>query len=184
MQPGSSLRYVRNFNKNRQVWLEGNSLFEVYKHEGSTFRVYLNKAFIEVKGTCFSVKQNNLTQNEIILFNGKIDFNIESTGQKMKVHPLQKITYNPETTQSYIENIQNITWENGRYNFTDIPLTQLIRSINQMYNTNIVLKKNIQEESAFTGSIRYDEPLEDVLEKICFSQNLRLEKNDSEITIY
>lgn len=34
-------------------------IFEVYKHEGSFFQVHINKAFIEVKGTCFQIKQTN-----------------------------------------------------------------------------------------------------------------------------
>ena len=49
MKPGSSIQFAKDFNKDRKVWLSGNSLFEVYKHEGSTFQVHINKAFIEVK---------------------------------------------------------------------------------------------------------------------------------------
>ena len=55
MKPGSSIQFAKDFNKDRKVWLSGNSLFEVYKHEGSTFQVYIDKAFIEVKGTCFHI---------------------------------------------------------------------------------------------------------------------------------
>ncbi len=57
MQPGSSIRYAKAFMQDRRVWLEGSSLFEVRKQEGSTFQVYIYDAFIEVKGTCF-VKQH------------------------------------------------------------------------------------------------------------------------------
>ena len=60
MKPGSSIQFAKDFNKDRKVWLSGNSLFEVYKHEGSTFQVHINKAFIEVKGTCFLVKQDDI----------------------------------------------------------------------------------------------------------------------------
>ena len=50
MQPGSSIRFAENFKEYRDVWLKGNSLFEVRKNSGSKFRVYIDKAFIEVKG--------------------------------------------------------------------------------------------------------------------------------------
>ena len=43
MKPGSSIQYAKDFNKDRKVWLSGNSLFEVYKHEGSTFQDTLIK---------------------------------------------------------------------------------------------------------------------------------------------
>ena len=183
MQPGSTIRYARHFSQERKVWLEGNALFEVYKHQGSTFRVYLNKAFIEVKGTCFLVKQDKVTQNEITLFNGRIDFNIETTGAKTELYPLHKIIYNSEKAETRVQTIANISWENGRYNFTDIPLPQLIQTINQMYDTNIILKGNMKKESAFTGSIRYGEPLEDVLDKVCFTLNLHQEEKDNQIII-
>ena len=48
-------------------------IFEVYKHEGSFFQVHINKAFIEVKGTCFQIKQTNAEKNEITLFHGKLN---------------------------------------------------------------------------------------------------------------
>ena len=183
MEPGSSIQYAKAFNSSRKVWLEGNSLFEVYKHEGSTFQVYIDKAFIEVKGTCFLIKQSNAEKNEITLFNGKIEFNVESTGEKTVMKPLQKMIYNSLNAQTRIEQIANIKWENGKYNFTDIPLLELIEIINQMYNSNVTLAKNINHESAFTGSIRYDESLGDVINKICFSLNLEKEEYTNEIII-
>ena len=184
MEPGSSIQFAKDFNKDRKVWLSGNSLFEVYKHEGSTFQVHINKAFIEVKGTCFLVKQDDIKQNEITLFHGKIEFNVESTGKKIVMQPLQKVTYNVDNAQTQIENISNISWENGRYNFEDVPLTQLIETVNQMYNTNIVLKRNLGKKALFSGSIRYDETLDDVLDKICFSLNLTIETHNEQIIIH
>ena len=184
MKPGSSIQFAKDFNKDRKVWLSGNSLFEVYKHEGSTFQVYIDKAFIEVKGTCFHIKQTDAEKNEITLFRGKIEFNVESTGQKTVMKPLQRVTYNVDNAQTQIENISNISWENGRYNFEDVPLTQLIETVNQMYNTNIVLKRNLGKKALFSGSIRYDETLDDVLDKICFSLNLTIETHNEQIIIH
>ena len=183
MKPGSSIQYAKDFNKDRKVWLSGNSLFEVYKHEGSTFQVYIDKAFIEVKGTCFHIKQTDAEKNEITLFRGKIEFNVESTGQKTVMKPLQRVIYNPRNAEMRVEQITNIKWENGKYNFTDIPLQELISIINQMYNSDVTLAKGINHESAFTGSIRYDEPLEDVVNKICFTLNLNKEEHANKIII-
>lgn len=183
MEPGSAIRYAKTFNKDRKVWLSGNSLFEVYKHEGSTFQVYIDKAFIEVRGTCFHVKQTNAEKNEITLFNGKIEFNVEATGQRTVMKPLQKVIYNPSNAETRIEQIANIKWENGKYNFTDIPLQELISIINQMYNSYVILDQGLNHESAFTGSIRYDEPLEDVVNKICFTLNLNKEEHANRIII-
>lgn len=183
MQPGSSIRFAENFNADRTVQLKGNSLFEVYKREGSTFKVYIDNDFIEVKGTCFLVKQLNPESCKITLFNGNIDFNIESNGNKISLKPLHELEYNPKSGESRLNRIENVKWENGRYDFTEINLKHLIYIINQMYDTHITISKNVNQNGAFTGSIRYNESLEDVIDKICFSLNLRYKK-DKEIIIY
>ena len=173
MQPGSSIRFAENFKECRDVWLKGNSLFEVRKNSGSKFRVYIDKAFIEVKGTCFLIKQNNPNANEITLFNGSIEFNIESTHDKIAMKPLQELVYNPVSARTQLRRIENIEWQNGRYNFTQFNLEHLTRIMNQMYGSHITISDKVNKNCAFTGSIRYDESLEDVIDKICFSLNLR-----------
>lgn len=57
MESGSSIKYTKAFNKRSMARRQ--LIFEVYKHEGSFFQVHINKAFIEVKGTCFQIKQTN-----------------------------------------------------------------------------------------------------------------------------
>lgn len=183
MQPGSSIRFAENFNADRTVQLKGNSLFEVYKHEGSTFKVYIDNDFIEVKGTCFLVKQLNPESCKITLFNGNIDFNIECNGNKISLNPLHELEYNPKSGESRLNRIENVKWENGRYDFTEINLKHLIYIINQMYDTHITISKNVNMSGAFTGSIRYDESLDDIIDKICFSLNLNYKK-EKEIIIY
>lgn len=184
MQPGSSIRFAENFKECRDVWLKGNSLFEVRKNSGSKFRVYIDKAFIEVKGTCFLIKQNNPNANEITLFNGSIEFNIESTHDKIAMKPLQELVYNPVSVRTQLRRIENIEWQNGRYNFTQFNLEHLTRIMNQMYGSHITISDKVNKNCAFTGSIRYDESLEDVIDKICFSLNLRSKEMNEGILIY
>ena len=132
MESGSSIKYTKAFNKKREVWLEGNSFFEVYKHEGSFFQVM----------------------------------------------------YNPNNAQTLVENVMDINWKDGRYNFKETPLPQLISIVNQIYQSNIILEGKFTKQSSFTGSIRYDETLDDVIEKLCFSLNLTYKKQNSKIVIY
>lgn len=184
MQPGSSIRYAKAFMQDRRVWLDGNSLFEVHKQDGNTFSVYINDAFIEVKGTCFLVEREDTHHSEITLFSGEIEFNIPSTQQKTTMRPLQKLGYNSINSQTRIDNISNISWENGRYSFKDIPLTQLIQIVNRMYHTDILILKVHRNETLFSGSIHHDESLENVLNKICFSLNLNVRKENEQLILY
>lgn len=42
--------------------------------------------------------------------------------------PLQRVIYNPRNAEMRVEQITNIKWENGKYNFTDIPCKSLLVS--------------------------------------------------------
>ncbi|WP_365975672.1 FecR family protein [uncultured Bacteroides sp.] len=184
MEPGSSIEYYKDFNKDRKVWLSGNSLFEVFKRKESPFQVHINDAFIEVKGTCFLVKQENTDLCEVTLFKGKVEFNIQSTQQTKEMFPSQKLIYNSANSQTQIESITNINWENGKYTFKDIPLNQLIEFINQKYDSDIVLKATHIQQSSFSGNIRHDEKIDEVLYKICYSLNLNKKEEGSKIIVY
>ncbi|WP_394853795.1 DUF4974 domain-containing protein [Bacteroides thetaiotaomicron] len=63
------------------------------------------------------------------------------------------------------------------------PITPAISIVNQIYQSNIILEGKFTKQSSFTGSIRYDETLDDVIEKLCFSLNLTYKKQNSKIAI-
>lgn len=185
MKKGSSIQYNKAFNNQRDVWLSGSSLFEVTTQNGHPFRVYIQKAMIEVKGTCFDIHQDSeMKKNEIILYNGKINFTPENN-EEIEMSPHQKITHYIEKREILKENIKNMDWEDGKFYFKELPLPQLIETINTMYNSHIRLKVNNQViKSAFTGNIRYEESLEEVLHKICYSLDLNFQNQDNELIIY
>ena len=90
--------------------------------------------------------------------------------------PLQELVYNPADAGTQLRQIENIEWQNGRYNFTQFNLEHLTRIINQMYGSRIIISDKVNKIVPLQGSIRYDESLEDVIDKICFSLNLRKKK--------
>lgn len=176
MKAGSKIRFARNFTTNREVWLEGESTFEVTKREGKTFRVYIDRAFIEVKGTVFRVESSPKQSSEVTLLSGKINLNIPASNKVIEMHPQQKITFHAESNDITLKEIGNISWDNGRYKFNDIRLDELVDAINDIYNTSIVLDKNIAQSDQFSGYMRYDEPVSKVIKKICVNMNLRVKK--------
>lgn len=184
MQPGSNIRYAEKFGNQREVWLEGEALFDVTKGKKQNFIVHIPKAFIEVKGTSFQVRKNKQNKNEITLFEGKINFNVEATKKYVAMQPLERLIHDPETADIMMEKVEHINWENGRYLFTDITLVQLIEIINDRYGSRISLGKDVNKEYKYSGSLYHDELLDDVIKKICYSMSLKVEKNGEEILIY
>jgi Fe2+-dicitrate sensor, membrane component len=182
LQPKSSIRFAKNFNKDRKVWLSGNSLFEVSKHQGKTFRVYIEKAFIEVKGTRFLVEKNKDGNEEITLFNGCIEFNIESVGKQINMNPLDRIKYNPINESIQFSRINNMEWNGDKFKFNAMPLQDLIYLLNKMYCTDIVFKGQ-DIHSTYSGTIRKEETLDEVINKICFIKNLTKTEENNHIVL-
>lgn len=185
MEPGSRLRYPRMFRQNRQVWLCGNALFEVEKlpQQAGHFRVHTGNAFIEVTGTSFLVEQDHAENSEVLLFNGSIEFHIEPTDEVIYLAPMQKVSYNPQKAEAHVVQLPAIGWNDGRFSFRKIPLEELVDFINRMYRADIVLQKQLKGEVAFSGSIRYEETLDEVLDKLCFSLGLVKKKGENRIVL-
>ncbi len=157
-------------------------MFHVRKQHGNTFKVYIDKAFIEVKGTRFLVDKKEAGNNEITLFNGCVEFNVEATGKQIVMKPMEKIFYNSVNAEIGIRKIENIEWQDGKFKFDAMPLNRLISIINQMYHANIVYEGK-DETSPFSGTIRQEEVLDDIILKICFLMNLKEERVGNTIII-
>jgi ferric-dicitrate binding protein FerR (iron transport regulator) len=182
MDAGSTLRYAQKFVGHRDVWLTGNALFEVRKRAGTTFRVHIDRAAIEVKGTCFRVTQSQARRSEVTLFNGRVDF-LAASGGRMTMRPMQTLVYDAEKERMHIDPINGVQWQTGRYYLQRLNLVQLTHFLNHLYDVRFEIGKNIVRENAFTGYIRYDEPLDEVLYKVCFTLDLTYERHDETIYI-
>ena len=120
--------------------------------------------------------------NEITLFNGCVEFNVEATGKQIVMKPMEKIFYNSVNAEIGIRKIENIEWQDGKFKFDAMPLNRLISIINQMYHANIVYEGK-DETSPFSGTIRQEEALDDIILKICFLMNLKEERVGNTIII-
>ncbi|MDR0892667.1 MAG: FecR domain-containing protein [Mediterranea sp.] len=178
MKAGSRLRFAEHFVDNRRVELTGSSLFDVKKQTAHPFRVQIGRACIEVKGTVFQVQRTPSSLYNIALLRGKIEFTTGETGNRIELRPAQSIAYNPTSNVATIHNLPNVGWKEGRFSFDDIPLSTLVSTINQFFNIDIRLGKHINPKIRFTGGIRVDETLDDIVTKLCFTLNLKKESID------
>lgn len=182
MEAGSRIECAGDFSENRNVKLEGNSTFEVLKQNGKPFRVYLANSCIEVKGTCFSVNQDIAEANVITLYNGRIDF-ISAGKEAVELYPSQQLVYDSVKLKSTVKPISsNICWENGDFRFSEIALSELVDFIGQKYRVSIELEG--LKKLNITGRIHYDETLDLVIKKICFSLKLNYRFVNNKYVLY
>ncbi len=167
LQNKSKLRFnKKDFKKNREIWFEGKSVFEVTKAKNS-FRIHLNKASIQVLGTKFSVNSTNKSDiTEINLFEGKICF--KTKNNKNLIHAGERVIYNKKASTIQIKKDLNTTWHNGTFSFKKIQISELIKRLEYTFNTKIVLDKKINPRQKITGSIDYNENIDEIIYKICY----------------
>lgn len=183
MQAGSTIRYAKAFDTERNVWLTGESTFEVKKKNGLPFKVNIHQAYVEVKGTVFRVLNQVEGESEVTLFSGKVNFNT-SSGKTIEMAPRQRILYNSAKDGITVQTIENITWEDGVYKFTDMQLDVLMRAIEDIYHTSISVSPRINQKHIFTGTIEFNAPITTIMERICFNMNCKYKQDNKTIVIY
>lgn len=184
LKKGSSIRYKSKFIKNRNVTLTGEASFDVTK-SSHPFHVHFQDAQIEVKGTEFNIKSGNKLA-EITLYTGSIVFSAEALQNSIEMKPSDQIVYNTvthEVTNNEID-LEDYDWRSEEYRFVDKPMSELIDLINESYQANIKIRDAQCARNLFSGTIRKSESLEDVLDKICISFNLKIKAEKDSIILY
>ena len=99
---------------------------------------------------------------------------------------MEEVIYDPLTKEIQVSSFEKdeFDWRSGKYKFTDKPLKEIIAILNQNYNVTILLSEEQLGESMFSGAIGKDEPLVDVLDKICISTGLNKTIEGDSITLY
>ena len=183
MEEGSCIKYGRDFNASRDVWLTGNAVFDVVKNPESIFRVHMESSCIEVKGTVFSVEQINENANVVTLYSGRIDY-IGNKNETIKLNPSQRLVYNlQESSAQVIEFNSDIHWNNGRFRFVDVSLEDLVNFLGYEYGVDIDMDETVDRKALLTGTFLHNEDEEGILSKIVLSLNLNCKKEDGKYVL-
>ena len=185
IEKGSAIKFSENFLEDRNVWIDGSATFEVKKHEGSQFRVHFGEAVIEVTGTCFHVDRRDAENDIVILYNGSIDFCPKKGENKIEMGPSQMLTYDRANGKITMDTVpESINWNDGKYCFRKVPVTELLDFVGKLHKKDIIIQNNEKSGERLSGQIRYDESIDDILAKICFSLDMKYSSDDMTYTLY
>lgn len=185
LMPKSKLSYPKIFSKNeRIVYLSGEGFFEISKNRKRPFYVYANEIVTKVVGTSFRIKAyDNKPDIEVLVRTGKVKVNANqsikiSTQKEVALLPNQALrierkhlTFNKITNitqdialaKTVSSNIEQLSFE-----FTDIPVEQIFKTIEQAYLVEIDFPKDKLKNCHLTTSLS-DQPLPEKLKIICKS---------------
>lgn len=201
LQPNSKLSYPKIFTGNeRKVYLSGEGFFEISKNPHKPFLVYANEIVTKVVGTSFRVKAYSDYPNvEVLVRTGKVRVSsnelVANSDQNKQIVLLpnqalrfirgnlkfNKITDITEdkTLVGSGGNIEQLSFE-----FNDIPIDQILKTIEQAYLVKIDFPKDKLKDCYLTTSLS-DQPLSEKLKIICQSigSDTSFEMNGNQIII-
>jgi hypothetical protein len=179
LNSGSRLVYPVVFNgEKREVYLEGEAIFEVAHNKNHPFVVMSQNQEVEVLGTVFGVT-NYLDENSIntVLKSGSVQISYKNASSpnsdKMKITPGTIASYNKKTKGIISEKInveQYFSWRDGVLIFKNNDLQFIMKRLSRYYNIEIEFNKQTFSESneieTFSGYLDLNEDVNKVIKSI------------------
>lgn len=186
LNAGSTLKYKKSFNQSdREVYLDGEALFDVAKDKTRSFIVNAGKAIIKVHGTIFDVKAYlNMSTVETVLIEGSVEF--IRNGNSVYMNPGEHLICSSGTgkfTKSEINTAEYTAWKGGKIYYSDKPLYDLALQLERWYEVKFRFDSEELKNYRFTGVINKDNSLDYTLDIIEEINKVEFKTNQEEIVI-
>jgi len=179
LNANSRLVYNSFTASHRQVELKGEAFFKVIHNEHAPFVVKTNECDIKVLGTTFNVMAyDEFGRKEITLLEGKVDVQAGEKEQSLK--PGQSLILKDHQMQiADVNTLQASAWVDNKFNFKDIPLSELIQRLENWYDVDITLDNPNGREVNYTGTFKNEETIWQVLDAIKVYTSIEYQKSDT-----
>jgi transmembrane sensor len=166
LNANSRLVYHSFSSKHRQVELKGEAFFNVAHNANAPFVVKTNECEVEVLGTSFNVMAyDEFGRQEITLLTGRVNVHtgnihrVIKPGQALilKEHKINVVEVNAAQASGWVDN---------KFNFKNIPLSELMKRLENWYDVDIRLDNQTGKEVNFTGTFKNEETIWQVLDAI------------------
>ncbi|GGZ37584.1 iron dicitrate transporter FecR [Echinicola pacifica] len=170
LNANSQLKYPTSFpGDSRVVELQGEAYFEVQEDARKPFKVLTGEQVVQVWGTSFNI--SSYEDEEAIattLVEGKVEvFLTNSSAGHQMLSPNQQSLYhkNEASLESKTVDVHKyIAWKEGWFVFQDKPLVAIINSLARWYDFSFEFKNEETKSIPFTGKIRRYEDLQEVMD--------------------
>lgn len=158
----------RNWNKHRELNLQGEAFFNVSK--GSTFRVNTSLGTVSVLGTQFNVIIRD-RYFEVHCYEGTVSVNFQNQTRKLTAGSSFKLL-NSKITVNY-DNTDTIpSWVQNKSSFDSMPYEFVVKELERQYNVVIEYDIDFYANTRFTGNFTHTD-LETALQAISIPLNLK-----------
>ena len=192
LNSGSKLVYPVCFDeKKREVFLEGEAIFEVSPDQAHPFHVISHNLEIKELGTGFdlSAYADDSIVNTV-LEHGSVELIYKGTsmfGQnKEKMTPGMLAMYNPDSkslVQKSVNTRDYTSWKDGYLNLDQKSLGSIVKKLSRYYNVSIEIESQDLADETFTGQLDLRNNAIQVLELIAETMDIEIVQTGHQITI-
>ncbi|OXA75146.1 FecR family protein [Flavobacterium aquidurense] len=175
----SSLKYPVLFSgTTRDVTLEGEAYFEVSKNPHSPFTVKTKSGNVTVLGTHFNVSAYQEDKNfETTLAEGKVKVSEISKAEEKEtlvLKPGQQARVRNEAVRVVeVDPFVYSAWKDGKFYFENENLKNILTKMVRWYNFNVRFEQKSLEQIKFTGIVLKDQPIDQFLDIISKTSNVK-----------
>ena len=186
LNENSRLSYTADFDENhRVVELTGEAFFEVKEAEGRRFTIFSEGAKTEVIGTSFNLSAYPGEPVKVQVVSGKVAFAPENEDNAVFLEPGYQAVLEGEEivdTKSRIQDPNFRAWQNQRLLFNDTSLQEVIRLLEEVYNTEIKLTNPDLANCRYTATFEGNS-LEEILHVLSMTGDLSFEQQSGQYII-
>ena len=186
---GSRLVYPAIFKgKNREVYLEGEAIFEVTHNADKPFKVLSENQEIEVLGTVFNV--SNYPEDEqmtTVLKSGSIKLIYNNDESKsFKITPGTLSSYNNKTSEikkSKVNVDDYFGWREGYLSLKQQTVDYIASRLSRYYNVEIMIFDEKLSKETFSGKLDLKEDIHKVIDIISETTQMKIIKDKDNIIL-
>ena len=185
----SKIIYSKNYRRNRHVKLSGEGYFEVQHDSIHPFVVETSNSLITVVGTKFNVcAWSRDTATVVVVTSGKVrvtGLNEPEAEHSILLLPGDKGVNerDSEKPKKELSDDPNyLSWKTHDFTFNNTNIKDIVRLVNEIYNTNIRIENESVDNCNLTGKYSCHS-LDDMLDMLRIVLNITVERKGDEIII-
>ena len=192
LNSGSKLIFPAVFSdKKREVYIDGEAVFEVTHSETNPFYVQTRNFDIKVLGTVFNVSSYSDDKNSsTVLQEGKIELSYKGNTifnkEKFTILPGTMAVFNPDEnnfTKEKVDPQDYMSWHDGYLVFNNEKLINILKRLSRYYDVDILLSDVKIQNETFSGNLDLKSSPAKVLDIIAKTTPFIYEREKNKIVI-
>ena len=182
----SEVRFPNCFSGGkREIYVKGEVYLEVARDEKHPFVVHAGENEVRVLGTRFNLTAYPDEQKVITtLVEGSVEFWNDQSSIRLK--PGEQSVLDRETNNLEKQKVEvsiYTSWVSGTYEYERMPLSDITRQLSRWYDVQFVYETTEFSNHPFTGVVKRDQSLEEVLSIIEKTTNIKFKISGRTIII-